>query len=133
MPPTHDLAKGLPGEPLLQSVPAMQGLKLRASHYLRKAYVIYLVMKHPQSPYLAKTIAALSVGYVVSPIQLIPSFIPVLGWLDDFAVLTAGMWLLNKLTPKAIMVQCQSVAMTKTKRHPETLNRQETRTWRFLQ
>jgi uncharacterized membrane protein YkvA (DUF1232 family) len=131
---THDLAKALPGEALqAENAPAVAGLKLRAGHYLRKAYVIYLVMKHPQSPYLAKTVAALSVGYIFSPIQLIPSFIPVLGWLDDIAVLTAGMWLLNRLTPEAIIAQCRSEAMTKTKWHPELLKPQETRTWRFLQ
>ena len=72
---------------------------------------MYLIMKHPQSPLLAKAVAGLSVGYLFSPIQLIPSFIPVLGWLDDIAVLSAGMWLVNKLTPKAIILQCQENAI----------------------
>jgi uncharacterized membrane protein YkvA (DUF1232 family) len=85
--------------------------KCRASHYLRKACVMYLVMKDPRSPILAKAIAALSVGYLFSPIQLIPSFIPVLGWLDDIAVLSAGMWLVNRLTPKEIILQSQANAI----------------------
>jgi uncharacterized membrane protein YkvA (DUF1232 family) len=134
MPSTQNLAERLPSEaPPAKDAPAVLGLKFRASHYLRKAYVIYLVMKHPESPYLAKTVAALSVGYLFSPIQLIPSFIPVFGWLDDIAVLSAGMWLLNRLTPESVILQCRAQAIARTKGHPEVVARQETRTWRFLQ
>lgn len=85
--------------------------RCRAGHYLRQACVLYLIMKHPRSPLLAKAIATLSVGYLFSPIQLIPSFIPILGWLDDIAVLSAGMWLVKRLTPKAIILQCQENAI----------------------
>jgi uncharacterized membrane protein YkvA (DUF1232 family) len=55
------------------------GWKHRAGDYVTKIRVIYLVLKHPQSPFLAKAIAALSIAYIFSPIQLIPSFIPVIG------------------------------------------------------
>jgi hypothetical protein len=56
---------------------------LRARDCLQKVCVIYLILKNPRSPFRAKAVAALSVGYIFSPIQLIPSFIPVIGWLDD--------------------------------------------------
>ncbi len=49
-------------------------------------------------------------GYVFSPIQLIPSFIPVIGWLDDAAVLYAGMRILKRLTPAAVMTECRANA-----------------------
>jgi uncharacterized membrane protein YkvA (DUF1232 family) len=131
----HNYAiKLLSGTPKPKEGPRGYGWHSRASHYLRKAFVIYLIMKDPQSPFLAKAVAALSVGYIFSPIQLIPSFIPVFGWLDDVAVLSAGMWLLNRLTPKAVMLQCQANAMAmQAKWLSEAVARPEPRTWRFLQ
>lgn len=124
----------LGGTPKPKEGPRRYGWKSRASRYLKKAFVIYLIMKDPQSPFLAKAVATLSVGYIFSPIQLIPSFIPVFGWLDDIAVLSAGMWLLDRLTPKAVMLQCQANAMAmQAKWLSEAVAWQEPRTWRFLQ
>jgi uncharacterized membrane protein YkvA (DUF1232 family) len=72
--------------------------------------VIYLILKHPRSSRLAKVVAGLSAGYVFSPIQLIPNFIPVVGWLDDAAVLYVGMRLLQRITPAAVMTECRANA-----------------------
>jgi len=79
---------------------------LRARDCLQKVCVIYLILKNPRSPFRAKAVAALSVGYIFSPIQLIPSFIPVIGWLDDIVVVSVGMRLLTKLTPPAVIAEC---------------------------
>jgi uncharacterized membrane protein YkvA (DUF1232 family) len=84
--------------------------KSTARDCVRQVCVIYLVLKHPKSPRLARIVAGLSVGYVFSPIQLIPSFIPVVGWLDDAAVLYAGMRLLTKIVPAALMTECRANA-----------------------
>jgi uncharacterized membrane protein YkvA (DUF1232 family) len=108
--------------------------KTRAGDYLTKVRVIYLILKHPKSPFLAKAVAGLSIGYIFSPIQLIPSFIPVIGWLDDIAVLTAGMWLLARLTPTAVILECQeNAAATRAKWLHEKIATRGSRTWRFLQ
>jgi uncharacterized membrane protein YkvA (DUF1232 family) len=90
--------------------PSRLGWKSRARDCLEKACIIYLILKDSESPWPAKMVAALSVGYIFSPIQLIPSFIPVIGWLDDMAVVFAGMWLLTRLTPPAIMARCRENA-----------------------
>jgi uncharacterized membrane protein YkvA (DUF1232 family) len=114
--------------------PRERGWKARAGEYLIIVSVIYLILKDPKSPFLAKVVAALSIGYVFSPIQLIPSFIPVIGWLDDAVVLSAGMWLLTRLTPAAIVARCRrnAVAARAMWLHEDDRT-QGLRTWRFLQ
>ena len=67
----------------------------------------YRVLKHPRTPWTARLVAALATGYVISPVQLIPSFIPVIGQLDDAAVLWAGTKLIRRLTPPALLEECQ--------------------------
>lgn len=84
--------------------------KSSARECVRQVCVIYLIFKHRDSPLSAKIVAGLSAGYVFSPIQLIPSFIPVIGWLDDALVLYVGMRLLVRLTPAAIMTECRANA-----------------------
>ena len=96
---------------------------LSARDCIGQVCVIYLILKHPRSPRLARVVAGLSVGYVFSPIQLIPSFIPVIGWLDDAAVLYAGMRILKRLTPTAVMTECRAnaaVVLAKLFRDKET-------------
>lgn len=79
-----------------------------AREVLKQVCVVYLVLKNPKSPLLAKMVAGLTVGYVFSPIQLIPSFIPVIGWMDDVLVVSAGLRILTKLTPAHIMEDCKA-------------------------
>ncbi len=63
-------------------------------------------------PWYAKAIAGLCVGYVFSPVQLMPDFIPILGWIDDAVVLAAGMSVLIKLTPQSVLIECRKRAST---------------------
>ena len=81
---------------------------------MRQARTMLAVMKHPAVPWPAKLVAACSVGYIFSPIQLIPTFIPIIGQLDDLVVLLLGMKLLRRLTPAAILSECESGAHAKT-------------------
>lgn len=80
---------------------------------VRRVRLMILVVQHPGVPWLAKLVAACSVGYIFSPIQLIPTFIPVIGQLDDLAVLLLGMRLLRRLTPSAILAECESRVQSK--------------------
>lgn len=79
-----------------------------AREVLKQVCVVYLVLKNPKSPLLAKMVAGLTVGYIFSPIQLIPSFIPVIGWIDDVLVVSAGLRILTQLTPAHIMADCKA-------------------------
>lgn len=69
-----------------------------------------LLLRHPQVPWHARVVAGCSVAYLVSPIQLIPTFIPVIGQMDDLLVLFIGMKLLRKLTPAEILAECEAKA-----------------------
>jgi uncharacterized membrane protein YkvA (DUF1232 family) len=82
----------------------------QAQRLHREAQVYYFVFKHPRAPWYAKVVAACSAGYVFSPIQLIPSYIPVIGFLDDFLVLFAGARLLHKIIPPDVLTECRQLA-----------------------
>ena len=74
---------------------------------LWQARTLSIALRHPQVPRRAKLAAGLGVGYIFSPIQLIPTFIPVIGQLDDLCVLYAAMKLLRKWTPLEVMSECE--------------------------
>ena len=73
----------------------------------KEAYVFYLVFKHPRTRWYAKLVAACSAGYLFSPVQLIPSFIPVVGLMDDVLVLYLGAKLLYRITPPDVLKECR--------------------------
>ncbi len=84
--------------------------KIQARRVQREAYVYYYAFKDPRVPWYAKLIAACSAGYLFSPIQLIPSYIPVIGFLDDFFVLFVGAKLLQRMIPPEVLTQCHQLA-----------------------
>lgn len=71
---------------------------------------IYLAYKRPEVSWYAKVLAALVVGYALSPIDLIPDFIPILGYLDDLILIPAGIYFVVKLIPPNIMEECREQA-----------------------
>lgn len=77
----------------------------------REGIVIWFLLKDNQSPWYTKMIAGCVLAYVLSPVQLIPSFIPVIGLSDDLLVLSAGAGLIHKLTPPQIVQQARERAM----------------------
>lgn len=68
---------------------------------------LYLVYKRNDTPILAKIVILITIGYALSPIDLIPDFIPVLGYLDDLVLLPFLIYLSLKLVPKEIMQECR--------------------------
>lgn len=77
-----------------------------------KEYIsaIYIAMKKKETPIYAKIMAVITVGYALSPIDLIPDFIPILGYLDDFIILPFFIWLSIKLIPKEILEKSKEEA-----------------------
>lgn len=73
-------------------------------------YAIYLACKDPRVPWYARAFAACVVGYAFSPIDLIPDFIPVLGYLDDLILVPLGITLTLKMIPPAVMAECRARA-----------------------
>lgn len=76
----------------------------------KEAHVFYLVFKHPRTHWYGRLVAACAAGYVFSPIQLIPNFIPVIGSLDDILVLFVGSKVLQKITPDDVLIECRELA-----------------------
>jgi uncharacterized membrane protein YkvA (DUF1232 family) len=70
--------------------------------------VLKYVAGHPRLPLRCKLLAGLLVAYALSPIDLIPDFIPVLGQLDDMVILPIGIWILYKMVPAEIMEEARA-------------------------
>ena len=68
-------------------------------------YTLYLAYRDPRVPFFAKVVLILTVAYAFSPIDLIPDFIPVLGYLDDLILLPLGIWLSLKLLPAEVVAE----------------------------
>ena len=81
-------------------------LKERAGKLKRYISALYLAMRAKETPLLPKVLAAVTVGYALSPVDLIPDFIPVLGYLDDVILLPALIALTIRLIPKDVMDRC---------------------------
>ena len=84
--------------------------KWRARELTAQTYALYLVYRHPRTPWYAKVFAALVVGYVFSPVDPIPDFIPVVGFLDEMVVVPIGVALAAKLVPPDVFVECREKA-----------------------
>ena len=72
---------------------------------------LWFALKHPKMPFLAKVVCFVAVAYALSPIDLIPDFIPVLGYLDDLILVPALVWLALKLIPAEVMNQSREQAV----------------------
>jgi len=76
----------------------------------RDVHAVYLASRDPRVPWYAKALAIVVAGYAVSPLDLIPDFIPVLGYLDDVLLLPLGIYLVVKLIPPTIMAEHRAEA-----------------------
>jgi uncharacterized membrane protein YkvA (DUF1232 family) len=92
----------------LRSFTAWKSWKKRAHLLKRETCTLYLVCRHPCVPWYAKILALVVVGYAVSPIDLIPDFIPVLGYLDDFILIPLGFMLVIRLIPADVVAECRA-------------------------
>lgn len=81
--------------------------KHRARQFKTELYAIYLAYKDPRVPWYARLLAAGVVAYAFSPIDLIPDFIPVLGYLDDLVIVPVGVALALRMIPPPVMTECR--------------------------
>jgi uncharacterized membrane protein YkvA (DUF1232 family) len=78
-------------------------IKIWARALKRDAYAVYLAARDPNTPWYVKVLAVVVAAYAFSPIDLIPDFIPVLGYLDDLILVPLGIWLVVSLIPEQAM------------------------------
>ncbi len=88
----------------------MQPLKQLARKLKNEIYAVYLASKDSRTPWYARLLAIVIVGYAFSPIDLIPDFIPILGYLDDLILVPLGIWLVIKLIPNHVLAECRAQA-----------------------
>jgi len=82
----------------------------RARDLKKETHALYLAVRDPRVPWYAKLVAVCVVGYAFSPIDLIPDFIPVLGYLDDLVIVPLGIALVLKMIPEEVMAECREKA-----------------------
>lgn len=89
----------------------MKNLVEKVNQLKRNTYALYLAYRDPRVPWYAKIFIAGIVGYVVSPFDLIPEFIPVVGYLDDIIILSAGIYISLKMIPEDVWIECKEKAV----------------------
>ena len=85
----------------------IESLKSLTTTLKREIKIYQLVLKDPRTPWLAKALLGLAVGYLLMPFDLLPDFIPILGQLDDLILVPALFWLALKLIPKEVVEDCR--------------------------
>jgi uncharacterized membrane protein YkvA (DUF1232 family) len=85
-------------------------LKTWARSLKRDIHAIYLAARDPRVPWYAKALALAVAGYALSPIDLIPDFIPVIGYLDDLIIVPIGIWFVVSLIPPEVVAEYRSIA-----------------------
>src|SRR5512138_1708524 len=88
-------------------------LKARARALKNEAFAVYLAAKDPRTPWYAKALIFFVVAHTFSPIDLIPDFIPILGYLDDLIITPGGIWLAVRLIPPEVLEEARVTAATR--------------------
>lgn len=84
--------------------------KVKAGRLKEEVYALYLALGDRRTPWYARILPAVIVAYAVSPIDIIPDFIPLLGYLDDLILVPAGIYASVKLIPQEVMEECRARA-----------------------
>jgi uncharacterized membrane protein YkvA (DUF1232 family) len=95
---------------------------VEAKKLKNQVYTLYYACRHPSTPWYAKAAAVIVVGYAMSPVDLIPDYIPVLGYLDDLILVPLGIWCVLKLIPPAIIDECRQKVEQNTSSVTSTKN-----------
>src|SRR3569832_1439609 len=91
----------------------LSALKAWAKALKRDVVALWLAARDPRVPWYAKVAAGAVAAYALSPIDLIPDFIPILGYLDDLLIVPAGIWLAVRLIPPALMAEFRQRAASR--------------------
>ncbi len=92
------------------AMPLLSALRQRARDLKTETIALYLAARHPGTPWCAKLLVAAIAAYALSPIDLIPDFIPVLGYLDELILIPLGIVLAVRMIPRPILEECRARA-----------------------
>lgn len=85
----------------------LETLKARARALKQEAFAIYLAARDPRTPWYVRALVYFVVAHTFSPIDLIPDFIPILGYLDDLIITPGGLWLVVQLLPAEVLAEAR--------------------------
>lgn len=85
----------------------IEKLKQRARGLKSEIHVLYFAARHPKTPWYAKLLVACVVAYAFSPVDLIPDFVPILGYLDDLILLPLGIAFAMRMIPDSVLAECR--------------------------
>jgi len=85
-------------------------LKARASTLKSESFAVYIAARDPRTPWFARALLLLVAAYALSPIDLIPDFLPVIGYLDDLIIVPAGIALALRMIPPQVMQEARVLA-----------------------
>ncbi len=102
----------------------VQSIKEWAKRLKKQIIMLWFASRHPQMPWLPKIIAVVAVAYAFSPIDLIPDFIPILGFIDDAVILPILIWLAVRFTPQQVIFDAEQQAkewLDEHEKRPKTI------------
>ena len=89
---------------------AFETWKRRVAGFKRETTVLYHACRDPRVPWYAKSLAVAVTAYAISPIDLIPDFIPVIGWLDDLLLIPLGLLAVRAMIPATVLAEYRARA-----------------------
>jgi uncharacterized membrane protein YkvA (DUF1232 family) len=89
---------------------SLDSLKARAKQLHEHTLTVYFAARDPRTPFLVRGLAVLVAAYALSPIDLVPDFIPVVGYLDDLVLIPLGVALVVRFTPPAVIESARTQA-----------------------
>ena len=92
----------------------LEKLKSRARALKNEVFAISLAAKDPRTPWYAKVLIFFVVAHTLSPIDLIPDFIPILGYLDDLIITPGGLWLAVRMIPAEVLEEARKMVATQS-------------------
>jgi len=103
---------GTEGWERASQLPGLRRWKERALALKAEVHALYFAYRDPRVSWTAKLVLACTLAYALSPIDLIPDFVPILGYLDDFVLVPLGIALSVKLVPPEVLRECREKAKT---------------------
>jgi uncharacterized membrane protein YkvA (DUF1232 family) len=91
-------------------MPVPGDFRSRVARLKAETIALYFAARHPKTPWYAKLLVAGIVAYALSPIDLVPDFVPVVGLLDDLIMISAGMALAIRMIPAPVLAECRARA-----------------------
>jgi uncharacterized membrane protein YkvA (DUF1232 family) len=88
----------------------LSSLRAKAKKLESETYALYLAYRDPRTPWHARALSAFVIAHTVSPIDLIPDFIPVIGYLDDFVITPLGLYLALRMIPPEVLADARRQA-----------------------